>query len=290
MLAGITASLPVFDLAAGASVTAGMNSIPITGRTRLYGIVADPIAHVKAPQMLNPRFAAAGHDGVLVPFHVGSAGLAALVAAWRGLPNFGGASVTVPHKEAMAKLCDSLTDAARQAGAVNVVRRDADGTIHGAMFDGEGFVAGLVAAGHAVRGKRVFIAGAGGAASGIGFALAAHGAAAVTFFNRTRARAEALAARIAADYPGVAVTAGGADPGAHAIAVNTTTLGLKPGDALPIAVDRLSPGTLLVDIIMDPAETALMQAARAAGFAVHPGQPMLDEQIRLIGQWMGAPV
>jgi shikimate dehydrogenase len=267
-----------------------MVDLNISGRTRLYGIVADPIAHVKAPQMLNPRFAAAGHDGVLVPFHVAAADLATLVAGLRTVPNFGGLSVTVPHKEAMAKLCDSLTDAARQAGAVNAVRRDPDGSLHGAMFDGEGFCAGLLAAGHAIRDRRVFIAGAGGAASGIGFALAAHGAAAITYFNRTRARAEVLAARIAEAYPTVAVAAGGPDPAGHDIVVNTTTLGLKPGDALPVEPGLLRPDMLVVEIIMDPAETAFMQAAAARGCATHPGQPMLDEQIRLIGRFMGAPV
>jgi shikimate dehydrogenase len=267
-----------------------MVELNISGRTRLYGIVADPIAHVKAPQMLNPRFAAAGHDGVLVPFHVSAANLAALMAGLRQVPNFAGASVTVPHKEAMAKLCDSLTDAARQAGAVNVVRRDADGSLHGAMFDGEGFCAGLLAAGHAIAGKRVLIAGSGGAASGIGFALAAHGAAAITFFNRTRVRAEALAARIAADYPNVAVTAGGPDPAGHDIVVNTTMLGLKPGDALPVDPARLTPDMLAVEIIMDPAETAFMREAAARGCCVHPGRPMLDQQITLIGRFMGAPV
>lgn len=267
-----------------------MVDLNITGRTRLYGIVADPIAHVKAPQMLNPRFAAAAHDGVLVPFHVGAADLPDLIAGLRNVANFAGLSVTVPHKEAMAGLCDTLTDAARLAGAVNVVRRDADGSLHGAMFDGEGFCAGLLAAGHAIKGRRVFIAGAGGAASGIGFALAAHGAAVITFFNRTASRAQALAARIAAAYPAVAVSAGGPDPAGHDIVVNTTTLGLKPGDALPVDSALLAPGMLAVEIIMDPAETEFMRAARARGLAVHPGKPMLDEQIRLIGRFMGAPV
>jgi shikimate dehydrogenase len=256
-----------------------MVELNITGRTRLYGIVADPITHVKAPQLLNPRFAAAGHDGVLVPLHVTADHLAALMDALRQVPNFAGAAVTVPHKEAMASLCDSLTDAAREAGAVNVVRRDPDGSLHGAMFDGEGFCAGLLAAGHAIAGRRFFIAGAGGAASGIGFALAAHGAAAITFFNRTRARAEALAARIAARYPAV-----------HDIVVNTTTLGLRADDPLPVDAALLEPPMLAVEIIMDPAETAFMRAAAARGCLVHPGRPMLDEQITLIGRFMGAPL
>jgi shikimate dehydrogenase len=242
---------------------------------------------VKAPTLLNPRFAAAGHDGVLVPFHVPAAGLATLVAGLRQVPNLGGWAVTVPHKETMAALCDSLTDQARLAGAVNVVRRDADGSLHGAMFDGEGFVEGLRAAGHAVAARRVFIAGAGGAASGIGFALAGAGVAALTLHNRTPARAEALAARIAAAFPAVVVRAGGT-PAGHDLVVNTTTLGLKPEDTLPVDPAHLAPAMLAVEIIMDPVETAFMRAARARGCATHPGRPMLDGQLALIARWIGA--
>jgi shikimate dehydrogenase len=262
----------------------------ISGRTRLYGIVADPIAHVKAPTLLNPRFAAAGHDGVLVPFHVPAPGLAALVAGLRQMPNLGGWAVTVPHKEAMALLCDSLTDQARLAGAVNVVRRDADGSLHGAMFDGEGFCAGLLAAGHAIEGRRVFIAGAGGAAAGIGFALAAHGVAALSFANRTPARAQALAARVAAAFPAVVASAPGVAPAGHDIVVNATSLGLAADDPLPVPAEQLAPPMLVVEIIMTPAVTAFMRAAQARGCRTHPGQPMLDHQVAMIGRWMGAVV
>jgi shikimate dehydrogenase len=260
----------------------------ITGRTRLYVIVADPIAQVKAPELLRPIFAEAGHDGVCVPLHVMEADLPAMVAALRQARNLGGIVVTVPHKEAMARLCDALTPAAVEAGAVNVVRRDPDGTLTGAMFDGEGFVAGLAAAGHGVAGKRVFIAGAGGAAAGIAFALARHGAAAITLSNRTVGKAQALAARVAARFPDCAVAAGGGGPRGYDLAVNTTSLGLRPDDALPIDMTAMAPPTVVVEIIMQPADTAFLQAARALGCATHPGRPMLDQQIRLIARFIGA--
>lgn len=260
----------------------------ITGRTRLYVIVADPITQVKAPELLAPIFAEAGHDGVCVPLHVLPEDLSAMVAALRQAKNLGGIVVTVPHKDAMARLCDALTAPAAEAGAVNVVRRDADGKLTGAMFDGEGFVAGLAAAGHGVTGKRIFIAGAGGAAAGIAFALARHGAAAITLSNRTLPKAQALAARVTASFPACAVAAGGAGPRGYDYAINTTTLGLRPGDALPMDLDAMAPPTVAVEIIMQPTDTAFLQAARARGCATHPGRPMLDQQIRLIAQFMGA--
>jgi shikimate dehydrogenase len=199
----------------------------ISGRTRLYLIIADPITQVKAPELLAPVFAEAGHDGVCVPLHVSAADLPRVVASLRRVQNLGGFSVTVPHKEAMALLCDDLTPPAREAGAVNAIRREPDGRLLGAMFDGEGFVAGLRAAGHDLAGKRVFMAGAGGAANGIGFALARHGVAAITIVNRTESRAAALATRIAAAFPACVVHPFGT-PGGHDLAVNATALGLRP--------------------------------------------------------------
>ncbi|MFA7669612.1 MAG: shikimate dehydrogenase, partial [Burkholderiaceae bacterium] len=115
----------------------------ITGNTRLFGIVADPIDQVQTPQMLNRIFEQQGRDAVLVPFHVSAAGLPEVFAAFRQVRNLGGYIVTVPHKVAALDLCDEIGDAARAIGAVNTIRRDPDGRLIGDMFDGTGFVAGL---------------------------------------------------------------------------------------------------------------------------------------------------
>src|SRR5262245_63539607 len=125
-------------------------------------------------------------------------GLASLVAGVRAIGNFRGAIVTMPHKATIVPMLDEVEPAARQVGACNTVRRGADGRLTGMMFDGEGLVAGLRAAGGDVRGRRVFLAGAGGAAAAIAFAVAAHGATALAIWNRTVANAEALAARVRA--------------------------------------------------------------------------------------------
>src|SRR5262249_30842908 len=120
----------------------------------------------------------------------------------------------MPHKVTVASLVDALTLEARQAGACNVIRRAPGGRLEGTMLDGEGFVAGLRGAGHEVRGRRIFIAGSGGAAAGIAFALAKHGAGRLTIANRTRAKADDLAARVRAAYPSVDI-ATDAGPAGH---------------------------------------------------------------------------
>ncbi len=259
----------------------------ITGTTRVYAIVGDPIHQVKTPQGINRLLRARGADGVLVPMHVDAAGLEALVGGLRRLRNLGGFVVTVPHKTRVAALCDEVSAAAAQTGAVNVVRRSAEGRLVGTILDGEGFVAGLRRAGIDPAGLSVYLAGAGGAANAIAFALAAAGAARLTVANRTAAKAGDLLGRLAAAYPRLAAAAGGSDPSGHDLVVNATSLGLRDGDPLPCDAARLDPRQTVAEIIMQPADTALLVAARARGCRVHPGQPMLDCQLELMADFMG---
>ena len=262
----------------------------ITGHTRLFGILADPIAHVKTPQVMAEVFARHGVDGVLVPMHVAPDGLRQALDGLRMMRNFGGFIATVPHKPAMLGLCDAVEGDAARIGAVNCVRRDDDGRMIGAMLDGIGFVAGLRQAGIDPGGARVLLAGAGGAASAIAFALAEAGAGALTILNRTAAKAEDLAARVAQAYPSCAAEGRGdaADVGGYDIVVNATSRGLRAGDPLPLPVEALHAGQVVAEAIMDPEETPLLAAAAARGARCHPGLPMLRCQIELMARHMGA--
>ena len=115
----------------------------ITGHTKIYAIISDPVAHVRAPEVFNEFFAQHNCDAVLIPIHVAPEGLKVALTAFRAMKNLGGIVVTVPHKTVIATLCDELGDAGRAIGSVNAVRREADGRLIGNMFDGAGFVAGL---------------------------------------------------------------------------------------------------------------------------------------------------
>lgn len=254
----------------------------ITGATRFLAILGDPIAHARAPGLVNDALAARGADAVLVPVHVAAADLARVVDGLRATPSFAGGVVTMPHKETILPLLDDVTPAARQVGACNTIRRTADGRLVGTMFDGEGFVAGLAAAGHAVRGRRVFLAGAGGAAAAIAFALGGHGAARLTLHNRSAPRAAALADRVRAACPGLDVAVGGPDPAGHDLIVNATALGMRPDDAaLPCDVAGIAPGALAADVVIRQ-PTPFLAAAAARGAVTHGGEPMLAAQIGLI--------
>ncbi len=131
----------------------------ITGNTQVFGILADPIHHVKTPQKINRWFAAKSIDGVMVPMQVKAEDLASFVQALRAMQNFGGCVVTVPHKMAMVALCDELTPEARQVGAVNIVHRTAAGRLIGGILDGTAFVAGLREEAFEPAGKSIYLAG-----------------------------------------------------------------------------------------------------------------------------------
>jgi shikimate dehydrogenase len=261
----------------------------ITGKARIFAIIGDPIDHVRTPTVFNTRFAAGGHDAVLIPLRVPLATLAQTLDGLRTLGNFGGCVVTAPLKGPCAALCDVLEGNGRLAGAVNALRREPDGRLVGDLFDGLGFVAGLRAQGVEPRGQRVFVAGAGGAGTALAFALAGADVASLTLHNRTPAKAEALAARVAAAFPQCTVRVGGDDPRGHDIAVNATALGLEPGDPMSFDVDRLEPSTLVAEVIMKPETTALLHRAAARGCRVHQGRHMLDGQAALLARFLRAP-
>ena len=268
------------------------NQMPwVKGATRVFGVIAHPVDHVRAPMVFNPRFAAAGLPHIMVPINVPPDKLALIINALRALPNFGGLAVTIPHKMPLADLCDSLGTAAQLSGAVNAVRFDDDGTMHGDNFDGAGFVAGAIGNGYDVAGKAILLIGAGGAARAIAAALTGAKIGKMTIANRSLGKAKELASLLASKtgFANIHAVALADCDGANAdMIINSTSLGLKPDDAFPLALNAVRPDTLIADIIMVPTETKWLVAAQKAGMRVHHGRHMLDYQIDLIGKFIGA--
>ncbi len=265
--------------------------MPISGKTSVYGIIADPIGHVRGPTIFNPLFDKLGMDAVMVPFHVTATSLPRAVAGFRAIESLKGWLVTNPHKFAMFHLCDKVDASGTRLQAVNVVRRNSDdGRLIGGNYDGAGFVNGLRHDGIEPKGKDVLMLGAGGAAYAIAFALAEAGVARLTIANRTRANAEALAATTRKFFPGFAVEVGDAEAGRQDMIVNTTSAGLKPDDPLPLEVEGLQSSTVVVDIIMNPEMTKLLTLARDRGCRIHLGRHMLDSQFPLLARHLGVPI
>jgi shikimate dehydrogenase len=251
-----------------------------SGKTAIYAILAHPVAHVRAPEFMNPIFEAEGRDGFIVPFHVLPEDLDDLVPRLTGIRNLKGFIVTIPHKPAMCRMCKTLGPGARLTGTANTVRIEPDGSLSGDMFDGLGLVDGARANGIEPRGKATLMLGAGGAGRAIAFALADAGVSRLTIANRTADKAEALAAEVAKAFPNVPVAAGPADATGFDVVIQTTSLGLKAEDALPMDGSTLAPAMQLFDIIA-VRDTELMQLARQVGLrTVVGGVPMIQHQAR----------
>ena len=260
----------------------------VAGPTRLYGIIGEPIAQVRSPAVFNAAFRQSGVDAVLVPLHVPRDGFAETMRGLMRLGNLGGFMITIPHKQATMALVDEIRPRARRVGAINAVRREADGRWVADMFDGLGFVLGLEKSGHKLAGRRLLLVGAGGAGSAIADAAAEAGAAAMTIVDLDRAKAERLAATIAAAYPGVAVTCADAPaPAGHDLVVNATPMGMRPGDPLPIPPDDLTADMLVADVITKPEVSPLLEAARSKGCATQIGRLMAEGQSAAVADFFG---
>jgi shikimate dehydrogenase len=244
-----------------------------TGSTRVAAVIGDPVRHSQSPAIYNAAFAALGLDWVFVAFEVpdGQA-----VAALDGARRLGidWLSVTMPHKTAVAHAVDRLSDDARALGAVNCVVRDGDALV-GHNTDGPGFIRALHAElGVDPGGRACAVVGAGGAARAVVLALARASAASVLVVNRTPSRAEAAAELAGAR--GVVGTE--ADLASVDLVVNATPRGMAHDPGLPFDPDVLRTGQVVADLIYQPAETALLAAARARGLPVMNGLGMLVHQ------------
>ncbi|MGX1133830.1 shikimate dehydrogenase [Streptomyces glaucescens] len=253
----------------------------ISGRTRLFAVLGDPVQQVRAPEMLNPVFAELGLDAVLVPVHAPVAHLGEVVRGLQRAANVDGLLVTVPHKAAVCEFADVHSPAVRLAGGANALRRAPDGRWHAENFDGAGFVAGLVAAGHAPAGKRVTLLGAGGAGGAIAAALVTARVASLDVVDPDSERVRAVLARLAPHAAGRVRASAPAAVRTSDLVVNATPLGLRESDPLPFDPAELSPGTIVADIIMKPRETRLLRTASALGLPIHYGDGMLSHQLRM---------
>ena len=251
----------------------------ITGATRVFFILGDPVAQVRAPEVYNHLFARHGVDAVLVPLKLPAAALPGFLQHGMAAENVGGFWATIPHKGQLAALLNPSDPVAQIAGAVNAVRRLPDGRLEAALFDGIGFVKGLDHFGIDVKGKRVLVVGAGGGGHAVAAAITQRGPAALVVSNRTRERSAALVDRLRPLVGAAAVVAENADPAGYDLVVNCTSQGLKSDDPLPFDPRRVDAGAAVVDIIMSKQPTPLLRECRARGLQAEAGFEMLVQQI-----------
>jgi len=255
-----------------------MNALRIDGATHLFGIVGDPIVQVKSPELYCELFAAAGMNAVMIPLHVLRDDFDTAMPALMAVANIDGLIVTVPYKARAARLAHRLGPTASRIGALNALRREADGTWSGDMFDGAGFVRAAQRKGETLRGRKVALFGAGGAGSAIACELASAGVVALSIIDPQRERATALAAALCDAFPGCRIEPAAALPKDVDMIVNASTVGMRDGDGMPGEIGPLDPHTLVGDVIIASEPTPLQRHAMQHGCRYINGRDMLAGQ------------
>lgn len=260
-----------------------MNAIArVTGTTRLYAIIGDPIVQVRSPEAFTERFAHARLDAVMVPLHVPVPHFDEIVPALLAMGNLDGLLVTIPFKARMATFATRLGAAARCIGAVNALRRERNDTWTGEMFDGAGFVRAAEHKGERIRGRHVALFGAGGAGSAIAHALCVGGVESIDVIDIDGSKADSLAHRLRGAFPRTRVDATASLPPGVDMIVNATPLGMRASDPMPADIADLPANTLVGDVVITDSPTRLIRHAMSFGCRVIDGKDMHAGQIDAI--------
>lgn len=259
----------------------------ISGKTLLIAHLGFPTETFKSPLIYNPFFEKAGIDAVVVPMGVQAGDFETFLPELFKLDNIRGALVTMPHKMMAIELADEVSPTARIAGAANVLRKRDDGGLVADMFDGEGFVRGVLRKGRQLARTSALIIGSGGVGSAIAASLAAAGVTRMGLVDTSDGAAESLSSRLSRHYPDLTVHTGSADPTGYDLVVNATPLGMNDGDPLPIDINLLSPTTFVGEVVMKSAVTPLLRAARERGCEIQVGVDMLFEQVPANLEFLG---
>jgi shikimate dehydrogenase len=253
------------------------------------GLIGWPVFQSRSPKLHSYWLDRYGIPGAYIPMPVQEG---QLEDALRGLTalSFAGCNVTIPHKEAAARLVDRLDPIGRRMGAINLIVVEPDGSLSGFNKDGYGFIENLRDASPAWRGDTgpATVLGAGGGARSVVVSLLEEGAPEIRLLNRTRARAEHLANEFGGPIRVLDWAHRHAALDGAALLVNTTNQGMVGQPPLDLSLDALPPAALVCDIVYNPLETALLAAARARGNPLVGGLGMLLHQARPAFQaWFG---
>ncbi|MEM4243916.1 MAG: shikimate dehydrogenase [Candidatus Bathyarchaeia archaeon] len=266
----------------------------ISGKTRVCGVIGDPIAHTLSPTIQNAAFSHLKLDFVFLAFRVKSADLESAMRGMRGL-GIHGLNVTMPHKGAVIKHLDQLDSTVQFLGSANTILNK-DGKLLGFNTDGVGALKALQENGVKLYDKKVLLLGAGGAAKAIAFAFAEE-IGELVILNRAAEKAAELAAALNRVF-GKKIVGGALSP--HAvqqnlqdadILVNATSVGMHPNVNQSLVQPQwLRPDLAVMDIVYNPVETKLAKDAKVAGAKVISGVEMLIHQGAASFEiWTGCP-
>lgn len=260
----------------------------LDGKTRLYGIVGDPIAQVRSPEMITWEMHQRGLHAVLVPLHVRAQDFDEVMPQLLRVHNLDGLVLTIPFKAKAMAYAQRLGPQATRVGAINaLVRRN--GQWCGEIFDGLGCVEGFRRRGLRLQGQRIMLMGLGGAGAAIAAAVAAEQPALLRMFDPDSARSERLADVVRHISPATRVELAPASIEGIDVLMNASPVGMLDDARLPLAVSALPARLVVFDAIVKPEQTPLLALAQDSGCTVVRGREMMRGQIaKLVDYFSGA--
>lgn len=247
----------------------------LSGETRLYPIVGDPIAFVKSPKTFTRGLEARGQDAICIPMQVPAEGLESVIQALTVTANVDGLLVTMPHKATMFGYCATSDRTASLLRAVSVARRNTDGSWHGGMLDGEAFVKAQIDAGAKPKGAKVLLVGAGAAGGAIAVSLLDAGVKELVLCDQDEKRAKELKKILDSMGKG-SVNIGRPAPCGYDMICNASPMGLRKDDPLPVDVAQFDASMFVGDVIAGHGTTPVLQAAMDAGCKTANGVQMVE--------------
>lgn len=259
----------------------------VSGRTRLFAIVGDPIEQVRSPELFTTEFRRRGHHALMVPMRIPAEAFDTVFPALMRIGNLDGIAVTLPFKSRALALADEVGANARIVGAVNALRRGSDGRWRADIFDGLGCVEAFRRRGLSFAGRRVLLVGTGGAGSAIAAAVAQEKPALLRLHDVDAGRAQGLAARLSSANPELKVECGAPEIDGFDILMNATPVGMLSDTRMPLPLDALPSALIVFDAIVKPDTTPLLALAERHGCITVRGGEMLAGQIALMTGFFG---
>ena len=267
-----------------------MNQVDfVNGKTRVYGIVGDPIEQVRSPEMVTWEMQKRDHNAVLIPMHIARDEFDTVMPQIMRMRNLDGLIFTIPFKAQAIALAKTLGPQASQIGAINALKKHSNGAWSGEIFDGIGCVEAFKQRGITLQDKRLQLIGLGGAGSAICVALAYEKPKLLRLFDINAQTTERMVKMVNTISPQTVVEVGLPLAEGIDILLNASPVGMLSDARLPLAVEQFKKELIVFDAIVMPENTPLLSLAQDCGCQVVRGREMMLGQISKIVDYFFAP-
>lgn len=267
-----------------------MNQVDfVNGKTRVYGIVGDPIEQVRSPEMVTWEMQKRDHNAVLIPMHIARDEFDTVMPQIMRMRNLDGLIFTIPFKAQAIALAKTLGPQASQIGAINALKKHSNGAWSGEIFDGMGCVEAFKQRGITLQDKRLQLIGLGGAGSAICVALAYEKPKLLRLFDINAQTTERMVKMVNTISPQTVVEVGLPLAEGIDILLNASPVGMLSDARLPLAVEQFKKELIVFDAIVMPENTPLLSLAQDCGCQVVRGREMMLGQISKIVDYFFAP-